>query len=189
MALVLGILHQLVLAMQLHLAVPTLDLAAAYDHAGAALAAATARVDAELLLGVAYVESRFDPTATSRVEGVQRKTGSYPSVEPPSQLDTRASLYCGPLQTFAGSWHDCVALRDLRAAYAAGSRELEQWLSDRRVRGNVVLALAGHGCGNYGVATGKCNAYPARVLGAARRIANAGAAAASPASNPRRTST
>jgi hypothetical protein len=84
-----------------------------------------------------------------------------------------------------------VALRELPAAYAAGAHELEQWLRDRRVHGRVELALAGHGCGNHGVETGRCNAYPARVLGTARRIASAiaAAAAATPASSRRRTST
>jgi hypothetical protein len=189
MAMVLGVFHHVLLAMQLQVAVPAIDPAVAFAHAGAALRASTARVDAELLLAIAYVESRFDATATSRVEGAARKTGSYPWSSPPARLDARASLYCGPLQTFAGSWRECMALRELPAAYAAGAHELEQWLRDRRVHGRVELALAGHGCGNHGVDTGHCNAYPARVLVTARRIASAAAASTSPASSRPRTST
>jgi hypothetical protein len=163
-------LRHLELAMRLHTAVPTLDLVDAYAHAEAATEAATAHVEPELLLAIAFVESRFDPTATSRVEAGKRKTGHYASTLAPPQLDRGTSLYCGPLQTFAGSWADCVALRRLPAAYGAGAGELEQWLRDKRVRGDLVLALAGHGCGNRGVTTGKCNHYPDRVLWIARTL-------------------
>jgi hypothetical protein len=98
-------------------------------------------------------------------------TGHYASTSPPADLAPHASLYCGPLQTFAGSWHDCMQMRELPVAYAAGAAELEQWLRDKRVRGDLALALAGHGCGNFGVATGRCNMYPARVLWIARKLA------------------
>ena len=175
--------RHLELAIRLHAAVPWLPAREVYAHASAAYdatraaerhrraGAASPRVSAELLLAVAFVESRYDPTATSRMEGASRRTGHYPSLAPPHDLDVHASLYCGPLQTFAGSWHDCLALRDLDRAYAAGVSELETWLEDRRVRGNVVRALAGHGCGNFGVTTGHCNAYPQRVLWVRDRLA------------------
>jgi hypothetical protein len=161
---------RLALALRLHAAVPALDVTDAYAHVEAAQAAATAHVSPELLLAIAYVESRYDPTATSRVEGTHRRTGRYPSTVAPAHLAVGASLYCGVLQTYAGSWDDCLALRALPAAYAAGAAELEQWLRDKRVRGDIALALAGHGCGNRGVTTGKCNAYPDRVLWIARRL-------------------
>jgi hypothetical protein len=158
------------LSLRLHAAVPSIDMEDAYAHAAAAQAAATDNVSAELLLGVAFIESRYDPTAVSRVEGRARRTGRYPSTEPPAGLDPRASLYCGPLQTFAASWSRCMAMRNLDAAYAAGVAELEQWLRDKRVRGDLTRALAGHGCGNYGVTTGRCNGYPGRVLSMERRF-------------------
>src|SRR5215468_5784362 len=134
------------------------------------LQAAAPWLPPELLLGVAFVESRFDPTAVSRVEGHTRRTGSYPTTAAPAQLDRRASLFCGPLQTYADSWPACVGLRDLSTAYAAGTGELRQWLRDPRVRGNTVRALAGHGCGNFGVTTGHCSGYPERVLDMTRRL-------------------
>ncbi len=167
---VLLFLRHLELALRLHTAVPTIDLVDAYAHAAAAADAATARVDAETLLAIAFVESRFDPTATSRVEAGTRRTGHYPSTDAPASLDRHASLYCGPLQTFASTWSRCLALRDLPAAYTAGASELEQWLRDKRVRGELTLALAGHGCGNRGVVTGKCNHYPGRVLSIAHAL-------------------
>jgi hypothetical protein len=158
------------LAMRLHAAAPWLPPDAAYAHVEAASAAATDQVTAELLLGIAFVESRFDPTAVSRVEGRTRRTGSYPLTKEPAALDRRASLYCGPLQTFAASWSACVAMRSLGVAYAAAAAELRQWLRDRRVRGSTTRALAGHGCGNYGVTTGRCNGYPARVRWMEQRL-------------------
>ena len=164
------LLRHLELALRLQVAVPWLPPEVAYDHAAAATAAETEHIPAELLLGIAFVESRFDPTAVSRVEGHTRKTGSYRTTAVPPQLDRRASLFCGPLQTYADSWSACVGLRELSTAYAAGAGELRQWLRDPRVRGSTVRALAGHGCGNHGVATGACNGYPQRVLDMARRL-------------------
>lgn len=164
------ILRNFELAVRLHAAVPELDLPTAYAHVEAATAAATDSVGAELLLGIAFVESRFDPTATSRVEGTTRRTGRYPWTAVPAALNRRASLFCGPLQTFASSWSSCLGMRNLKVAYAAGAAELTQWLRDRRVRGDVSRALAGHGCGNAGAVTGGCNGYPARVLWMERKL-------------------
>jgi hypothetical protein len=155
------LLTKLDLALRLHTAFPTVGVVEAYANASAAVEASTALVSADLLVAVAYIESRFDPTATSRVVGARRMTGSYPSLEPPRGLN--GTLYCGELQTYAASWAECIAMRDPARAYAAGADELGKWLRDRRVRGDVELALAGHGCGNAGVATRSCNNYPARV--------------------------
>ncbi|MDB4958649.1 MAG: hypothetical protein JWO36_6218 [Myxococcales bacterium] len=170
-AALLVFLKHLELALRLHAAVPTLDVMDAYAHASAAIEASTGSVEPELLLAIAFVESRFDPTATSRVEGGKRKTGHYAGTAPPESLDTRASLYCGPLQTFASTWTECLRLRQLSSAYSAGVSEIETWLRDRRVHGSVTKALAGHGCGNYGVLTGRCNEYPSRVLRIEHRFA------------------
>lgn len=167
------ILKHLALASRLHAAAPWLSAEAAYDHATAAIAAATDEVTAELLLGIAFVESRFDPTAVSWVERGRRRGGRFPSITAPAHIDPHTSLYCGPLQTFARSWRACRGMRDLRTAYAAGAAELGQWLRDRRVRGNTARALAGHGCGNHGVTTGRCNGYPVRVLWVVQRLRGA----------------
>ncbi|HEY6174805.1 MAG TPA: hypothetical protein VIX73_10190 [Kofleriaceae bacterium] len=164
------IFPRLALALRLAAAAPWLPPEVAYAHAEAANAAATEQVPAELLLGIAFVESRFDPTAVSRVEGHTRKTGHYASRDAPPGLDRRASLYCGPLQTYAASWSSCIAMRDLGTGYAAAVAELTQWLRDPRVHGSTTRALAGHGCGNRGVLTGQCNGYPARVLDMTRRF-------------------
>jgi len=164
------ILARLALSLRLSSAVPTLPPEVAYAHAAAASAAATAELPAELLLGVAFIESRFDPTAVSRVEGHSRRTGRYASTAAPPGLDRRAALYCGPLQTYAASWSACMAMRRLDIGYGAAVAELTRWLHDRRVHGNTTRALAGHGCGNFGVATGQCRGYPERVLDMSRRF-------------------
>lgn len=162
-------LTKLVLALRLSLVVPSLDLATAYDHAAAAVDNADEHVSPELLLGVAYIESRFDPTATSRIEGSVRKTGSYPSTAPP-RGGIHGSLFCGPLQTYAGTWRRCLAMRDLAVGYRAGAAELNQWLRDRRVGGDIRKALLGHACGNAGLRANRCRGYPSRVLRFVERL-------------------
>jgi hypothetical protein len=164
------ILRHFELAMRLQAAVPSLELDDAYAHIEAARAVATEQVSVELLLGIAFIESRFDPTALSRVEQGRRRTGRYPSTVPPPRLNRRASLFCGPLQTHASSWAKCIAMRDLKTGYAAAVHEIETWLRDRRVRGDIPRALAGHGCGNHGVLTRSCNGYPGRVLSMERQF-------------------
>jgi hypothetical protein len=171
------ILRNLELALRLHVAVPALPPEVAYAHVQAATAAASEEVTVELLLGIAFVESRFDPTAVSRVVGKTRRTGSYPTTTAPAGLDRNASLYCGPLQTYAASWSSCMAMRELAAGYAAGAAEMRQWLHDRRVHGSTTRALAGHGCGNFGVTTGRCNGYPERVRSMEQRLLPASPAA------------
>ncbi len=169
------VLTKLELALRLTSAAPHLDLVTAYQHASAAVDHATPRVPAELLLGVAYVESRFDPTATSRIEGSVRRTGSYPSRRPP-RGGVHGSLFCGPLQTYARTWQGCLEMRDLAVGYQAGVKELGQWLRDRRVDGDVRRALLGHACGNAGLRAGRCRGYPARVLRFVRKLEGSRAA-------------
>ncbi len=156
--------------MLLQATLPGVDAATAHAHVAAATAAATPDVPPELLLAIAFVESRYDATATSRVVAGKRRTGPYRSTEPPAHLDPHASLFCGPLQTFARTWSECLAQRDLAVGYAAAVSELTHWLGDRRAHHSIVRALAGHGCGNAGVVTGRCNGYPERVRAIERRL-------------------
>src|SRR5215216_4891913 len=131
---ILAVWIKVELALRLSQLVPALPYHVAYTHADAAVEAAQPALPPELLLAIAYIESRFDATATSRVEGRVRQTGSYPSTQPPRAL--RGSLYCGPLQTYAASWSQCLAMREPARAYGAAARELAQWIRDPRVRGN-----------------------------------------------------
>lgn len=143
----------------------------AFHHVQAASAASTDEVSVQLLLGVAFVESRFDSRWVSRVERKKRVYGLHLANTPPRRLDKHTAMYCGPLQTRALTWEQCLQQRDdLFVAYRAAVGELTSWLHDRRVRGDITRALAGYGCGNKGVRTGKCNRYPGRVLYQASRL-------------------
>lgn len=168
MGVLVALITKLELTFRLVVVVPSLGFGTTYAHVSAATEAATPNVSAELLLSIAYVESRFDVTATSRIEGKVRRTGAYPSTSPPRNLT--GTLYCGPLQTFAKDWDDCLRMRELGLAYRSGSDELSRWMKDGRVRGDVQRALLGHGCGNRGVTSGRCNRYPGRVLHFERRL-------------------
>jgi hypothetical protein len=160
------------LALRLHSAMPV-DPIEATLHVHAAMQASTDEIAPEVLLAIAYVESRFDTLALSRLEAGKRVRGRYLSDVAPKKWKPGTSLHCGPLQTWAKTWDECLRYRsDLRAAYAAGAHQLSTWLRDRRVRGDLTRALAGYGCGNHGVKTGKCNRYPGRVLWQARRISS-----------------
>jgi hypothetical protein len=164
-------LQHLGLALRLASTHPQLPAEDALAHARAATIAATPQISAELLLAMAFVESRFNPVALSHVEGTKRRVTRHPSTEPPRRWRRGTSLYCGPLQTYAGTWDDCLKARELDVGYGNGAKEIASWLRDRRVRGDITRALAGYGCGNRGVKTGKCNRYPGRVLYQARRLA------------------
>jgi hypothetical protein len=159
------------LALRLHAAMPV-DPIESVLHVHAAVEASTDEISPELLLAIAYVESRYEPLALSRIEGNKRVLGIYLGNTAPKRWKKGTSLHCGPLQTYALTWEDCVRQRDLRVAYASAAEQLTRWLRDRHVRGDITRALAGYGCGYHGVKTGKCNRYPGRVLWQARRIAS-----------------
>jgi hypothetical protein len=164
------LLQHFALAVRLSAATP-IDPQLAMAHVQAAIHASTDLVSAELLLAMAFIESRFESHTVSRIEGKRRVHGRFTSTTPPKALDPRGSMYCGPLQTRARTWDDCLEQRtNLVLAYSAGARELTNWLRDRHVGGDLTRALAGYGCGYHGVRTGKCNRYPNRVLWQARQF-------------------
>lgn len=143
-------------------------------NADAAMAAATDRVPVELLLGMAYVESRYNPKALSRIEcapddpeSCARKTGVWLKATRPPQA--RPSWFCGPLQTGGWvSWDECQKMRtDVAYAYRIGVRELTAWLDDKRcarLDDDVRLrcALTGYNGGNAAVAAHRESAYQSK---------------------------
>jgi hypothetical protein len=143
-----------------------LDRAAADRLVSSAMDAAGDDLDPVALLAQQYIESRFDPTAVSRLIGDARQTGAWRSMRAP--FGWTGNLYCGIAQTAATTWRACLALRDLRPAMLAQAAELRTWL--KRTRGDMPLALAGYGCGNHGVTTGRCNGYPSRIRRLAARL-------------------
>lgn len=137
----------LTLAAQLHAYAPHVDAPHALAHAAAAELAATPKTPAELLLAVAYIESRYDPTATSTVRGRR---------------------FCGVMQTTAGSdLATCLEQRALIVGYRTGATMLRQW--QRAAGPDLQRALNGYGCGFAGFDNG-CHNYGARVLAVARRF-------------------
>lgn len=122
-------------------------------------------IDPTILLAQAYTESRFDPTATSRLVNGKRQVGPWDSVKPP--INWSGNLYCGLGQTQASTWNQCLALREPAASFLAQAIELKVWLV--RTHGDMPKALAGYGCGNAGLKSG-CNGYPQRVQFLARKL-------------------
>lgn len=144
----------------------SLTRASAIDLTATAVSiAAEADLDPYLLLAQAYVESRFEPAATSRLVDGRRRTGRWTSKRPPAGWS--GNLYCGITQSKASTWRACLRLRDPAIALAAQAAELTTWL--KRTRGNYTLALAGYGCGNAGLRHG-CGTYPARIRKWARQL-------------------
>jgi hypothetical protein len=143
---------------------PRLTQAEAETHVRAATRSATDDFDTGLLLAMAYIESRFNPTSVSRLEGGKRVTGWWPSRSPAGE----GRRFCGVLQTQAGtSWSRCLAARDIDLAYAIGAAELTDWL--RLARGNIERALRGHGCGTRGLEA-PCRQYEVRVFRVRTRL-------------------
>lgn len=137
-------------------------------HVDAALAAETEDLPAELLLAIAYVESRFQPDSTSRnVAGGRRIASRWPSRH--AGRGFRPNYFCGALQAKARTWARCLELRQVEVGYAAGTAEIMRWLARAKT---VRRALAGHGCGNAGLRTG-CRRYASRVYAQKRKLAAA----------------
>lgn len=145
----------------------------AFVHVVAAKMAETPEVPAELLLGMAYVESRYSAAATSRVCDGQRSTGIPTWTTPPSNVS--GPYFCGVTQAEAGySWEKCLGLRNIFVGYATTAVELGKWL--KVCHQSIECSLTGYGGGfpaiNAGVST-----YPARVLSRAARIRRAASGA------------
>lgn len=141
----------------------------AVTHALAAKIAEAPGVSAELLLAMAYVESRYDSRATSRVRDGERRTG-IPKWESPPKGVT-GPYFCGVTQAIAGhSWKRCLELRDLHTAYQATAGEIKKWLG--YCRNDITCALTGYGGGFPAIKAGT-STYPARVLSRARAIRKA----------------
>lgn len=116
-----------------------------YEQAAAAIEAATPEIPAEILLGLAWVESRYSPDAVSRVESEKRMTGIPMWKSPPK--GTR-SLFCGVTQVSAGnSWEQCRKFHNVHEAYKTAVLELLQWLSPRICNHNLRCALTGYNGG------------------------------------------
>lgn len=125
------------------------DESGIYDQVDAAISAETRRVPAELLLAVAWGESRF-------------------------RTDVATGRVCGPLQVAPGDLgmpyqRTCeIWEQEPVEAYAAGVKEIEMMLADARVHGSMTLALMYRACGNAAFWASPCvkakRMWPAWVL-------------------------
>jgi hypothetical protein len=141
-----------------------IDVATAELQVAAATQSADRAIKPEVLLAMGWIESRYEPGATSYVEHGQRRTHVWSSLTPLGD----GPRFCGVAQTAAGDdWLACLVMRDPRVGYARAVVELHRWL--RVTRGDLAAALRGYGCGFAGLTNG-CHAYDLRVLGLAARL-------------------
>jgi hypothetical protein len=144
----------------------------ARSHVEAAITvAAEHQLPVELVLGIAYVESRFDARALSRMEcetadraSCTRKTGIWTKATKPPKA--RPSWYCGPMQSGGYvPWTTCQKMRsDVAYGYQTGAEGLVAWMNDKRCRrlgkdAQLRCALAGYNGGNAGVAAYRTHKY------------------------------
>jgi hypothetical protein len=158
------ILKTIALVIRLTSYAPHVDAPHAFAHVIAAELAASPGLPAELLLAMAYVESRYDATATSYVADGRRVGGRWPSRSQAGE----GPRFCGVMQTAAGhDWEACLAQRPLLVGYRRGAGEIAKWLP--HADHDLQQALNGYGCGFAGMRNG-CRNYGARVLAVARRF-------------------
>jgi hypothetical protein len=151
----------------------------ALQHVEAAeLAAAEYNLPVDLLLGMGFVESRYNPLDLSRIQcdeagTCKRVTGKWASRKKPR--GARPTYYCGVMQVGGSvSWARCLELRDdLVLNYREGAAHIIEWMDDpycRKLKDAKQLkcALSGYGGGYKGIKNG--SKYPAKCLGAAKRV-------------------
>lgn len=121
--------------------------------------------DVSIAIGQAWVESRFDPKAVSRVVGNHRESGHW---DGGFASNWRGPYFCGLWQVQANTEEDCIAMRDPLTSWFKRRDELHTWL--RFCKGDVTCALDGYGCGVAGAREKRCNHYAERVLWRARDL-------------------
>jgi len=140
-------------------------------HVSAAIAAETPEVPADLLLSMAYSESRYNPLTVSRVSRGKRKTGIPKWKTPPEWVS--GPYFCGVTQVAAKhSWKRCLEFRDINLAYRTAVHEISEWQKSCRKNKEIMkCTLWGYG-GGYPAIKNKTSTYPTRVLSRARRISD-----------------
>lgn len=143
----------------------------ALQNALAAVDSESSDIKAELLLAIASHESRFTPTAVSRVEKGTRVTGVPRWLKP--SMTVNGPYFCGVTQAEAGmSWQACRDLQDLTNSYKKTTDELHKWLSfcSRIGRaGDMNCALLGY-AGGVAAVRENSHPYPLIVIGVMNKI-------------------
>lgn len=176
---------QIIVAALIRIASPEYPLteAEALAHVQAADAAASATgVDRELLLGMAYVESRYVTRNVSRMQcsgtdatrHCKRVTGPWRSRNKPP--GAQPSYYCGAVQVGGYiPWARCLELiDDVNLNYLFAAQHLLDWENDPACRhkdkdARLVCALRGNGGGYAAIKVGT-STYPYRCLKVAQFI-------------------
>lgn len=138
-------------------------------NASAALSAASNDVPVEVLLVVAFHESRYVPEASPW----PRPYGDR-ATRPTTCTHASGCVWrCGVMQADARSWRECLDYRDLEHGYAAGADQIQAWTDVCRAHGVtgrtrlLHCALSGYGPGK---ATPDGTAYSHWVLRQAVRL-------------------
>lgn len=123
----------------------------AWNHAITAWLVSTDDWPAERLLAIARVESHLEPSDTSWRDGNTGKRLTAKWLSNKRGASFVSPYFCGPLQTKALTWADCIAQRDLTVGYSTAVRELKNWkrlCQQKKYRiHDYRCALAGHGGG------------------------------------------
>src|ERR1043166_7781087 len=149
---------------------PHLTIAQAHEHVVAAKLAATKGISAELLLGMAYVGSRYIPFGVSRMERGRRMMGIPKWKSPPRYVT--GPYFCGVSQVAAKmSWKRCLEFQDLNTSYRTSATELMSWVKMCRKikKPGMRCALLGYG-GGFPMIERGTSTYPNRVLRRAARL-------------------
>ena len=111
-------------------------------------------VDANLLLGIAWAESRYDPNALSRWQchgkSCGRDTTTWSGSEQPA--GSSPPWYCGVTQVGGNvTWQTCQTLREnIRLNYLTGAKHLLHWSKQKpcpNKKDNFYCALRGYNGG------------------------------------------
>lgn len=150
-------------------------------NVAAARAAARGQATPELLLAMAWVESRYVTTGVSRLEcdaagACRRVRGNWPRPFPPRFAPP---YFCGVLQARVRTSRACFRVgADIEGGYAAAVEHVEAWLrfcardrQARRHRDRLSCALAGYNGGTAAAREGR-QRYARAVLSRARRLAD-----------------
>lgn len=139
-------------------------------HVEAALAAqAKTDVPADLLLGMAWIESRYDSGALSYMTNEGRRTTVWRERTPPP--GAKPTWYCGVLQVGGRvSWDQCLRLRDdIALNYMTAAEHINSWQRDGQCRrrksaeDRLFCALQGYG-GGYAAIQKNAGRYARHVL-------------------------
>ncbi len=135
-------------------------------------------IEPEILLAIAWAESRYQDMVVSRIhcenDICKRKRGKITSRQKPE--GAKPTYYCGALQVGGHvSWEKCMGLdQNVPLNYLTGAENLRNWLNDpkckrRKGEDRLVCALHGYG-GGYAAVERYSSKYPMKVIGLRNKI-------------------